>query len=491
MNATRPRQSQSDGQPVRTAAPQPGTEGYQRLFLANTIIVRQIAEGLSSNLATCYENRARCWLRQRTVTWKNNQLGIAMALPETRTIRHVFWAVGFIILSTFVPTLLRWGWGVFENLTEGQANSLVSVFLCSCIVMWMVINTRSSILNSVYSVAFIYSIFIFSLSYFVFLFMRLEFVIYIILSSLILTLVFSYFLAKMRRSSRFVYYLVPYGDCLKASDDAKINWRVLSNPSISNEKQAIVVADLKNDMPDEWQRFLTRCVIQNIPVIDYSSSIEVTLNRINIDNLYEHFVNSLNPSPIYMEIKGIVDRFMALILLIFIIPAAVFIAILIKYDSNGPVLFKQVRIGYRGKPFLMYKFRTMYHDMESKWKGSTGKDDPRITNVGKVLRRHRLDELPQLLNVLIGEMSLIGPRPEAVSLARIYSRKIPFFNFRYVVKPGITGWAQVEQGFAAEIDTMQKKLSYDFFYIKYFSPTLDVLIVLKTIGVIIFGKGYR
>lgn len=414
-----------------------------------------------------------------------------MALPETRTIRHVFWAAVFIAAGTFLPTFLRWGWSVFEQLTNGQINSLISVAVSLFIVMWMVINTRNTILNSAHTVAVIYTVFIFSTSYLILFFARIEFVIYIVLSSFILSLLFSYFMVRMRRTYRDSYYLVPYGDCISESEHVSNKWSMLSEPRIMNEKRAIVVADLKNEMPDEWKRFLTRCVLQNVPVIDYAASTEMRSNRINIDNLYEHFVNSLNPSPIYMEFKGIIDRILAIVSIIMLIPLAIGIAFAIKIDSKGPVFFKQVRVGFRRKPFLMFKFRTMFHDNDPTWKGSTEQDDPRITMVGRVLRRHRLDELPQLINVFLGEMSLIGPRPEAVNLAREYSKIIPFFNFRYVVKPGITGWAQVEQGFAADIDTMQKKLSYDFFYIKYFSPTLDVLIVLKTIIVILFGKGYR
>lgn len=414
-----------------------------------------------------------------------------MALPETRTIRHVLWAIVFIVLGTFVPTFLRWGLNVFEHLTAGQMNSLISVFICLFMVMWMVLNTRTTIINNAHTIAVVYTVFIFSISYFILFFMRIEFVIYILLSSFCLSIIFSYLLVRMRRFYRNYYYLIPFGDCLLEEGAYTEKWRMLKEPKVANGKQAIVVADLRCEIPDEWQRFLTRCVLQNIPVIDYGASMEMRLNRISIENLYEHFVNSLNPSPVYMEIKGILDRVFAVIFIILLIPLAALIALGIKLDSSGPIFFKQVRIGFRGKPFLMLKFRTMHHDNDLGWQGSTERNDPRITRFGHLLRRHRLDELPQLFNVLVGEMSLIGPRPEAVKLARMYSRVIPFFQFRYVVKPGITGWAQVEQGFAAEIDTMQKKLSYDFFYIKNFSPTLDALIVIKTFSVVLFGKGYR
>lgn len=413
-----------------------------------------------------------------------------MVLPDSRTARHLFLAVALTVLTTFMPTFLRWGWDVFDHLTDGQRNSLIIVFLSSSTVLWMVLNTRSTILNSSHSVSIIYSVFVFIIAYMIVLFFRIEFVIYILVASAAMTVASAYILTRMRRSSWRTFYLVPFGKCNEQLESTRNAWFPLTEPKIRDSRHAIVVADLKADLPDAWQRFLANCVLQHIPVIDYDTSIEIIDHQVKIDNLYEHFVQTLNPSPIYLVIKGIIDRILASISLLILSPVFVLISILIKIDSRGPVLFKQVRVGYRGKPFLMYKFRSMYHN-NGQWRGPTDEDDQRITRVGRTLRRHRLDELPQLINVFLGQMSLIGPRPEAVSLARRYSREIPFFKLRYVVKPGITGWAQVEQGFAAEIDTVFKKLRYDFFYIKYFSPTLDTLILIKTISVILLGKGYR
>ncbi|WP_416898597.1 MAG: sugar transferase [Minwuia sp.] len=275
---------------------------------------------------------------------------------------------------------------------------------------------------------------------------------------------------------------------VKAGNDL---WRVLSEPKIRDQRRAVIVADLRSDIPDQWERFLARCVLHNIPVIDYWSTLEMRSNRVKIENLYEHFMHSLNPSPIYLVVKGLIDRVLSALLLVLLFPIFIVIGLIIKIDTSGPVFFNQIRIGYRGRPFVMFKFRTMVHVRDPGWKTSTDEADPRITRAGRFLRRHRLDELPQLMNVLLGHMSLVGPRPEAVKLARYYAHRISFFKFRYVVKPGITGWAQVEQGFAAEIETMEQKLSYDFFYIKYFSPTLDALIFVKTIAVVLLGKGYR
>jgi lipopolysaccharide/colanic/teichoic acid biosynthesis glycosyltransferase len=413
-----------------------------------------------------------------------------MVLPDSRTARHLFLAIALTLLTTFMPTFLRWGWDVFDHLTDGQRNSLIIVFLSSSTVLWMVLNTRSTILNSSHSISLIYSGFIFTIAYMIVLFFRIEFVIYILLASAAMTVVSAYILTRMRRASWRTFYMVPYGKCSEQLESVRNAWLPLTEPRIKDSRRAIVVADLKADLPDTWQRFLANCVLQHIPVIDYDTSIEIIEHQVKIDNLYEHFVQTLNPSPTYLVIKGIIDRILASISLFSLIPVFLFIAICIKINSRGPVFYNQVRVGYRGKPFVMYKFRSMYHN-DGRWRGPTDKDDQRVTRVGRILRRHRMDELPQLINVFLGQMSLIGPRPEAVSLARRYSREIPFFKLRYVVKPGITGWAQVEQGFAAEIDTVLKKLRYDFFYIKYFSPTLDTLILIKTIGVILLGKGYR
>ena len=159
------------------------------------------------------------------------------------------------------------------------------------------------------------------------------------------------------------------------------------------------------------------------------------------------------------------------------------IALAIRLDSRGPVIFKQRRIGQAGLPFDMLKFRTMAH---REGDGSiddaiTDDGDLRITRVGARLRRARLDELPQMFNILAGQMSWIGPRPEAEMLSAYYTGQIPFYRYRHVVRPGITGWAHVNQGHVASVDEVDDKLKYDFYYVKYFSAWLDLLIMFRTI----------
>jgi UDP-GalNAc:undecaprenyl-phosphate GalNAc-1-phosphate transferase len=165
-------------------------------------------------------------------------------------------------------------------------------------------------------------------------------------------------------------------------------------------------------------------------------------------------------------------------------------AIGIAIDSPGPILFRQERKGRGGVRFRIAKFRSMYVG-DSSGAVPTVPGDRRVTPFGRFIRRHRLDELPQLWNVLRGEMSLIGPRPEPAPLAERYEAAYPLYRYRYMVKPGITGWAQVEQGHTSEVDDIRIKLDHDFHYILNLSARLDLLIVLKTIRALVTGFGAR
>jgi lipopolysaccharide/colanic/teichoic acid biosynthesis glycosyltransferase len=168
---------------------------------------------------------------------------------------------------------------------------------------------------------------------------------------------------------------------------------------------------------------------------------------------------------------------------------AALVALAVWWDSPGPVLFWQERMGQGGKPFWMVKFRSMRVQPAGTQFARAG--DQRLTRVGKWIRRFRLDELPQLWHVLRGEMSLIGPRPEQVPFAQEFSQCIPYYMCRHLVKPGITGWAQVNQGYAAGVQETRLKLEYDLYYVKYLSLWLDGLIIAKTIKTIMTGFGSR
>jgi exopolysaccharide biosynthesis polyprenyl glycosylphosphotransferase len=188
-----------------------------------------------------------------------------------------------------------------------------------------------------------------------------------------------------------------------------------------------------------------------------------------------------------MFLKAAFDRLLALIMLILTLPLWPIIAVAIKLTSDGPVFYSQVRIGYGGKPFRLLKFRTMYQDAEKHGPQWAQANDPRITPIGKILRKLQLDELPQLWNILKGEMSFVGPRPERPEFVEELRQKIPFYDLRHLVKPGLTGWAQLNFRYGASIEDAREKLEYDLYYIKNRSLILDLAILLKTLSIILRG----
>jgi exopolysaccharide biosynthesis polyprenyl glycosylphosphotransferase len=191
------------------------------------------------------------------------------------------------------------------------------------------------------------------------------------------------------------------------------------------------------------------------------------------------------------KLKRISDVIISLIILVLTLPLNVFVALAIRINSKGPVLFKQERIGMNNKNFKIYKFRSMFQDAEK----NTGpvwstKDDPRVTHVGKIMRKLRIDEIPQFFNVLKGEMSLVGPRPERPYFVEQLSQQIPYYKRRLKVRPGITGWAQVKHKYDESIEDVKVKLRYDLFYIENMSLRMDIKILARTILVVLFGKGH-
>jgi exopolysaccharide biosynthesis polyprenyl glycosylphosphotransferase len=174
------------------------------------------------------------------------------------------------------------------------------------------------------------------------------------------------------------------------------------------------------------------------------------------------------------------------------VPVMLLTALLIKLESRGPVFYQQERVGLNGTPFMVTKFRSMRTDAEEdgKPRWATTNDD-RVTGVGRVIRRLRIDELPQLFNVLKGEMSLVGPRPERPFFVDQLTQQIPYFAVRHSVKPGLTGWAQVRYQYGATVEDAQAKLQYDLFYVKNHSLVLDIVVLLETVSVVLMGKGAR
>lgn len=284
--------------------------------------------------------------------------------------------------------------------------------------------------------------------------------------------------------------VVPFGKTAELCQHTGVDWRTLRSPRLDDARVDGVVADLRAPLPAEWERFLADCTLNRIPVYHATATFERLTGRVQLGHLYENRYGSLQPDEGYEWLKRGLDLAAVLAIMPLVLPLMAVTALAIRLDSPGPALFRQSRIGFQYQPFTVYKFRSMVVDGVGHGFTQEG-EDPRITRVGRVIRKYRIDELPQLFNVLKGEMSLIGPRPESMELADWYQQDVPFFHYRHVVRPGISGWAQVEQGYAAEVDGMNRKLEYDFYYIKNFSFWLDVLIVLRTIRTVLTGFGSR
>jgi sugar transferase (PEP-CTERM system associated) len=191
-------------------------------------------------------------------------------------------------------------------------------------------------------------------------------------------------------------------------------------------------------------------------------------------------------------VKRGLDLVVTLMLAVPALPIMVVTAILIAAESRGPIIYRQDRVGHRGKRFTLFKFRSMARDAERDGKPTwAAVHDVRVTRVGRFIRRTRIDELPQLINVLRGEMSIVGPRPERPEFVAMLSEKIPFYAIRHSVKPGITGWAQVRYSYVSSVDDTVKKLEYDIYYVRNRSLLLDILILLETVRVVLLGEGAR
>ena len=251
-----------------------------------------------------------------------------------------------------------------------------------------------------------------------------------------------------------------------------------------------IVLDRHIPVDDARTRLLGQLKMQHHRLYSVEAVAELVSGRKTLphmgDNLWE-----IDNDPGYDRVKRLLDVCVLLALVPLWLPLALVISTAVRYDSKGPALFTQARVGRNGKIFRLYKFRSMVHGLQAPGVHFAQAEDPRITRVGRMLRRTRLDELPQLWNVLRGEMSLIGPRPEQVPFVHEFAATIPSYPYRHLVRPGLTGWAQVQQGYADSADSTRIKLSYDLYYVAHYSLALDLLIAAKTCKIVWTGFGAR
>ena len=260
----------------------------------------------------------------------------------------------------------------------------------------------------------------------------------------------------------------------------------------NNIKEIIVAMEEKRGkMPFEE---LLECKMNGINIIDGETFIEEISGKLAIDSINPSwliFKEGFQKDPLTMFFKQIIGSTLALIGLIISFPISFLTAILIKLESPGPIFFKQKRVGKGGKVFTLVKFRSMRQDAEKDGAKWAKDNDPRVTKVGKIIRKLRIDEIPQMWNVLKGDMNFVGPRPERPEFVKDLRKQIKFYDQRYSVKPGITGWAQINYPYGASVEDAKRKLEYDLFYIKHMSVLLDLYIILKTVKTILFREGSR
>ncbi|WP_239325844.1 exopolysaccharide biosynthesis polyprenyl glycosylphosphotransferase [Snodgrassella gandavensis] len=295
--------------------------------------------------------------------------------------------------------------------------------------------------------------------------------------------------------NRFIttYAYLPYGRALNADQLPNVNWIKLTSPSLPAATTINgIVADLHEpELDHHWQKFLARQTLDGMPVYNIRQVEEFLTGRVKIHHLYENDLGSLLPSPTYVLIKRLIDILLILLSAPITLPVMLITAIAIKLESPGDILFRQNRVGRGGREFCIYKFRSMCSDSEKNGAQMAQLGDARVTRIGHIIRKTRIDELPQFWNILTGDMSLIGPRPEQKIFVDQFIQEIPFYDYRHIVKPGISGWAQVTQGYAADTEQTQIKIEHDFYYIKHFSFSLDILIFFKTLKTMLTGFGAR
>jgi sugar transferase (PEP-CTERM system associated) len=281
---------------------------------------------------------------------------------------------------------------------------------------------------------------------------------------------------------------VPHGEII--NDGAN-----LTEAALRHNVDEIVVALCERRGGSMPLRQLLDCKLSGVRVVDIATHFEKTLAQINIKHVnagWLVFGDGFSQGMLRAAIKRVCDVVFATLILVVAWPIMLVTAIVISLESRGPVLYRQERVGLNGVPFKVIKFRSMRTDAEKDGKPRWAtKNDDRVTRVGRFIRKVRIDELPQLFNVLWGEMSMVGPRPERQFFVDELISKIPYYAVRHSVKPGVTGWAQVRYEYGSTIEDSVEKLQYDLYYVKNHSLFLDLLIMLETVAVVLTGKGAR
>lgn len=405
----------------------------------------------------------------------------------------VFQLLAGLCVALYLPAAWFWGAGFWQHLDTVRIDTIWAVVLSFTILVLVLRRlARFSVDNIIVHIAPVVTG-VYLLAFAALFFTRSDYSRPVLLSAYVLSLLWcyaGYFIGRRYRKLKLAVLPMTLAHGLHSGPNLEI--RELESPDLQGIRYDAVVADLRTPgMLPEWERFLAQCILAHIPVYDIRRVAETLSGRVQIDSLSENEVGALLPSPLYTVCKRVLDLAGVLLSLPISLPLMLATAVAIRLDSPGPTVFVQKRVGLGNRDFRIYKFRSMYMDAESGGARLASTGDARITRVGRFIRKTRLDELPQLWNVFRGDMSLIGPRPEQRVFVDQFDAEIPFYIYRHVVRPGITGWAQVMQGYAGDADATRLKIQHDFYYIKHFSLWLDILICFKTVRIVLTGWGAR
>jgi lipopolysaccharide/colanic/teichoic acid biosynthesis glycosyltransferase len=404
--------------------------------------------------------------------------------------RNRYQILGAAMIAVLLPALIHGELGAMAGVSSAESTAIGTFF---AVLLGIFVLRRLTGFPGVQRYSYVLPAFLaaYGAMIVVFLFLRIDYSRLQLAVSFLAAITWFYFVLHVEKPVRRPRLLVLRGgNAEELSELDGADWQIADTPGAVPDGITGIVADLRTDLSPEWERFLAQCALQGLPVYHSKEVRESLTGHVAIEHLSENTLGSLLPSSVYMRFKRAFDIAGVLLAAPFAVPLAVLTAVLIKLFDGGPVLFRQTRMGFRGQPFAIYKFRTMAVGAET-GQHFTEEDDPRISRLGRVLRHYRLDELPQIINILKGEMSWIGPRPESIGLSDWYESQIPFYSYRHIVRPGITGWAQVNQGNVAMIEAATTKLHYDFYYIKHFSPWIELLIAARTVRIVLTGFGSR
>lgn len=271
---------------------------------------------------------------------------------------------------------------------------------------------------------------------------------------------------------------------------SRLNVQVVELDSIGQVQFNTIALNSSATHSAAWNHFLSRASLEGFRLIDISQLYEERLGRVHYRDVSYIFRSTGDQNQfVYQPFKTCVEYILVLATMPFWLTVLLFAMLAVKLQDGGSIFFNQQRMGKFGKEFTMFKLRSMREVSDEPYQ-LTRSDDDRVTRVGRILRKYRIDEIPQLFNVLRGDMALIGPRADVKSAEKFFD-DLTIFHLRHLVRPGITGWAQVCQGYVATTEAIREKLEYDLYYVKHMGPVLDLLILVRTIGIIFSGFGAR